>query len=142
MSDSRFGDSTRNLSADMPSSASSASHKLFSTRASSLNLFQSLDEFSGTIERKYSSPYECLPKSNDVTESSFCLPRSVSEIWSQDSCSTCVSVETPVECPRSGSEFSDYGHLFLDGTCNASFTGGGISGGRRSVILLLSPLLQ
>lgn len=142
MSDSRFGDSAGNLSGNASGSACFVEHKLFSTQASSLNLFQSLDEFSGAIERKYSSPYECLPRSHAESESSFCLPRSVSDIWSQESCSTCDSVETRAAGPLSTSEFADYAHLLFDRPRDASFAGAGHSGGKRSVVLLLSPLIQ
>ena len=142
MSDSRFGDSSGNFSGDASGTARFVEHKFFSTQASSLNLFQSLDEFSGAIERKYSSPYECLPRSHAESEASFCLPRSVSDIWSQDSCSTCDSVETRAAGPPSTSEFGDYAHLPFDRTRDASFARAGHFGGKQSVILLLSPLIQ
>jgi hypothetical protein len=90
-------------------------------RKSNISLFQSLDEFSSSVEPLSLSAYECLPtgSAESATRSNFC-PRAVSDIWSQDSRSTaassCRGLDDEISAPRECSYgYSDYSHLFIDG---------------------------
>jgi hypothetical protein len=69
------------------SAPSSRSQLKYSNRpSSSLKLFQSLEEFSATVEPLCSAPMDDLRSSRGISQR---LQRCMSEIWSDDSCSTC-----------------------------------------------------
>jgi hypothetical protein len=83
----------------------------------SLNLFQSLDEYSAYVEPVSNSSYECLPtSSHDSRHAKRSCPSALSDIWSHDSISTVDSSVPPRSSSRAilqnvPGQFSDYSHL-------------------------------
>ena len=83
----------------------------------SLNLFQSLDEYSSCVEPVSNSSYECRPSSSDETRAQGgACPRSIGDIWSHDSISTIDSgihnhPGNDLRMKHAAVGFSDYSHM-------------------------------
>jgi len=83
-----------------------------------LKLFQTLDEFSSTVEPLSLSPYECIPSSKDDSRSSTAPPKSLADIWSNDSS---LSIDSnpwtrshPDQGSTKGKGYTDYSHMLQD----------------------------
>lgn len=122
----------------------------------SLNLFQSLDEYSSCVEPVSNSSYECRPSSSEeMRAQGGACPRSIGDIWSQDSISTIDSgiYAHPANDRRvkhAPGGFTDYSHMLghfptagdhsESGIQPERFTGR-FSTEQRPVILQLSNLI-
>jgi hypothetical protein len=108
-------------------------------RRSSLILFQSLEEYSATVEPTCKLSFKGSPCSDESGHGQF-LPRSVSDIWSADSCST---GDSTVRDSVAATEFSDYSHIFSESRHDYSDAPRNLASGpsNHSVVLRLSSLI-
>jgi hypothetical protein len=129
--------------------------RIVSACEASLSLYGTLDEFSTSIEPFGLSPYECLPSASKDSKLSV-PPRSLADIWGQDTQSSCssnhlVSFSSESLILSASNEYIDYSHLFSEPPFHSAersrgFTGGSIEPLKQKkdecVVLCLSSLIR